>query len=73
MISGLLKARKHEEAIYIFREMESSIISPNSFNYAGFVSACASSMGLHLRARIPSSIVIRTCFIHWQLVGIFAQ
>lgn len=57
MISGLLKARKHEEAIAMFREMECSTTSANSFTYAGIISACSSDMGLHLGAQIHSRIV----------------
>ncbi|KAJ3688972.1 hypothetical protein LUZ61_018136 [Rhynchospora tenuis] len=58
IISGLLKARKYEEAISMFREMESSaIICPNSLTYAGIISACASNMEVHLGKQIQSRII----------------
>ncbi|KAJ4785449.1 hypothetical protein LUZ62_036695 [Rhynchospora pubera] len=57
MVSGLLKARKYEEAISMFREMDCSDISPNSMTYAGIISACASNMGVHLGKQIQSRII----------------
>ncbi|XP_077222597.1 pentatricopeptide repeat (PPR) superfamily protein [Tasmannia lanceolata] len=57
MISGYTQVSDFNGAFSTFREMELSGISPNSFAYAGVLTACSSTLALKLGEQIHSRTI----------------
>ncbi|KAG1364549.1 Pentatricopeptide repeat-containing protein, chloroplastic [Cocos nucifera] len=57
LITGYSQVEDYREAISAFREMEAAGVTPNSFTYAGILSACASTPAPELGRQVHGRVV----------------
>lgn len=57
LIAGYSQVQDYREAISAFREMEAAGVTPNSFTYAGILSACASTQAPKLGRQVHGRAV----------------
>ncbi|XP_008801421.1 pentatricopeptide repeat-containing protein At5g52850, chloroplastic [Phoenix dactylifera] len=77
LIAGYSQVEGYREAISTFREMEAAGVMPNSFTYAGILSACASSpvpeLGRQLHGRVAKAGLEHDASVGNALVDLYAK